>query len=110
MLEERRQYSAADKCAYSRVGVGRAVALCITLRALPIAAVRICRLFNSRNGSGQAKVDRIHGGLPRKLELLLRLERSRSGVIGDIEIGNDAKDALLLFILDLGLCHLGWRE
>ncbi len=68
---------------------------------MPIAAESVSPLLNSRNGPCQAKVDRIDGGLPSQLELLLRVERSRGGVIGDLEIGDDAEDALLLLLLNL---------
>src|SRR5207253_9080922 len=110
LFKHGRQNGPADKRSYGRVGIGGAVALGITLRALPIAAESISCLLNSRNGTRQAKVDRIDGGLPRQLEFLFRVERSRGGVIGDVEIGNHAEDALLLFILDLGFGYFHWRH
>src|SRR5438876_4969451 len=75
LFKHGRQNGPADKRSYGRVGIGGAVALGITLRALPIAAESISCLLNSRNGTRQAKVDRIDGGLPRQLEFLFRVER-----------------------------------
>jgi len=110
LFKHGRQNGPADECAYGRVCIGGGVALGIALRALPIAAESVNCLLNSRNGAGHAKVDRIDGGLPRQLELLFRVERSRGGVIGDVEIGNHPEDALLLFILDLGFGYLDRRH
>src|SRR5712671_7432740 len=72
LLQKRRQYGTADNRACNQIGIRCAVALCISLRALPISTESVCRLLNSRNGPSYAKVDRIHCGFPRKLELLLR--------------------------------------
>ena len=108
MLEQRRQNGAANKRVGNGVGVRRAEAFSIPLRALPISTESIGRLLNSRNRRGHAKVDRIHGELPRQLELLPRVERSGRMVVGDVEIRNDTEDALLLFILDLGFGLLHW--
>ena len=51
--------------------------------------------------------DWIDGRLPGQLEFLPRGEGKRMGIVGDIEIWNDAEHALLLFILDLRLGHFG---
>src|SRR5205085_1708683 len=110
LFQDRRQDGPADKRADGRVGVRRAVALGVALRALAIAAEGVGRLLNSGNGSRQAKVDGIDGGLPRELKFLFRVERSGGGVISDIKIGNDAEDALLLFILNLGFGYFDRRH
>src|SRR5690348_18398913 len=96
LLKERRQYGASDIRACNKVGVGCAVPLSITLRALSISAEIVLGLLNSRNSAGQSEGDRINGGLPGKLELLPRSQRKRMVLVTHIEIWDDAEHPLLL--------------
>src|SRR5207245_10347136 len=73
LFQKRRQYGTADKRACNQIGVRRAVALCIPLRALPISIESVRRLLNSCDGCSHAKADGINDLFPGQLELLLRL-------------------------------------
>src|SRR5882724_12343033 len=106
LLQKRRQYGTANNRACNQIGVRRAVTLCISLCALPIATESVCRLLNSRNSRSHSKADGINDLFPGQLELLFRLQRNCIMVIGDIEIGNYSQHTLFLFVLNLRLCLL----
>ncbi len=53
--------------------------------------------------SGGGEGDGIEECLPSKLELLLCCERDGVGDVADVEVWDEAEDALLLLGLDLGL-------
>src|SRR3981189_33890 len=73
LLQKRRQYGTANNRACNQIGVRRAVALCIPLRALPISIESVGRLLNSRNGCSHANAHGINDLFPGQLELLLRV-------------------------------------
>src|SRR5271154_416380 len=113
LLQQGWQYGAANKSSRYEIGIGGAVTLRIALRSLSISAEGIVGLLDSREDANDSKRDRIHRCLPCQLELQLRRERDRLGVVADIKIRDDAEQALLLLNLDLvfrhlfsGQCHL----
>jgi len=73
---------------------------------LPIAAEIVLRLLNPRNNGVHSETDWIDGSLPGQLKLLPGGQRGCVGNVADVEIGNDAEDALLFLDFDLVLRHV----
>ena len=109
MFQDGRQDGAADVGANDKVAVSGPVALCVALRALPIAAEIVLRLFNSRDDAIHCKTDWIDGGFPGQLKFLPGGQRGCVGDVADVEVRKHAKDALLFFDLDFVLRHIYGR-
>src|SRR5208282_1231073 len=110
LFQKGRQDGGADEGAVDGVGITGAEALAVALCALTISGEVILRLLNSGNASDKDDGEGIENGLPGKLELLPRVERCGIGDVGDIEIGKNAEDTLLLLNLDLLFGNFGLRE
>src|ERR1700685_84550 len=80
LLKQRRQHRAPNKCAGKQIGVGSAVSLAISLRALAVPAIGVVILLETRDHSGDSERDRIDDRPPGPHELLLLLPRTRAGV------------------------------
>lgn len=109
LFEDCRENDAPEQRAARKVGVRSAVSLAVALCALTISGELVDRLLDSRGGANQDECYRIDGVSKGKLEFLPRIERRGVLDIADIEIGNDAEDALLLFGFDLALRDYGGR-
>ena len=101
LLQKRGQDRAANECSRNKVRVCCTEALAVTLGAPPIATVSIVGLLETCKGSGEAECDRVNQRLPSQLKFLPRIQRSRRRNVSDIEIGNDAENALFLLYMDL---------
>ena len=110
LFQERRKYRAADERAGDQVGVRRAVAFGVALRALAVSAGGVGSLLNSCDDSGDCKVDGIDGASPGELKFLFGGERSGIGNVADIEIGDHAEDALLFLGFELFFSHFEARD
>src|SRR5215469_1613513 len=110
LFQNRWQDRASEERTDKDVSVGCAVALRITLRALPVCTPPVCCLINSRQGANRQKRDRIGSRLPGQSELLLRREGSGIGNIAHVEIRNEAENPLLYLFVKLLLCQLDLRQ
>jgi hypothetical protein len=99
-VQKRWQDGAADHDVGEAVGIGRAKALAVTLRTLAIVGV-VCRLVDAGKRSYADDGNRIEDDFGGELELQLGGEGCGVVIVDDVEIGNDAENALLLFGLDL---------
>ncbi len=77
------------------IGKDGAKALTVTLRALDVVGA-VCRLVDAGKDSYSDEGNGIDGGFEGEFELQLRRERLGVGLIDDVEIGDDAENALLL--------------
>ena len=100
LVQQRWQDGAADHDVDKAVGIESAVALTVTLHTLNVVGV-VCRLFDAGNYAHPDEGNGIDGDFEGEFELQLRRERLGVGVIDDVEIGDDAENALLLLDLDL---------
>ena len=104
-MEEDGQEGVADEVAGEEGAVGGGVALGEALGALaPVVEVSACwgpavtPLRTKETGSTRVR--------RASRKFLLRLERDGMGDVADVEVGDDAKDALLFFEVDLGFGDL----
>jgi hypothetical protein len=100
LVQKRWQYGAADHDVGKAVGIGRTEALAVTLRILAAVGIVCCLIDAGKRGYADDgnRIEEDPGG---ELELQLRGKRSGIVMVDDVEIGNDAENALLLFGLDL---------
>src|SRR5271156_222465 len=101
LFQERRKYRASDERTDDQDSVRRAVALTVALCALDVSAGSVGSLLGSCDDSSDCKIDWINGAAPGELKFLFGAQRSGIRNVADIEIGNDAEDALLFFDLEL---------
>ena len=74
------------------------------MRSLSVSRKVIFRLAEASIKPGDTKRNRIGGGAPGQMQLLLTRQRNRILVVRDIEIGDHTRDALLLLLLELLGC------
>ena len=91
----------ADHGGDESVGVAGPKALGVTLRALAVSAEAVGGLFDSGDDPGGGEGDGIDVGLPGEREFLASGEWGGVGVVGYVEVGEDAEDALGFFQLQL---------
>lgn len=109
LFEDCRENDAPEQRAARKVSVRSAVSLAVALCALTISGELVHRLLESGSGANQDECYGINGVSKGKLEFLPRIERSGVLDITNIEIGNDAENALLFFGFDLALSDYGGR-
>src|SRR6202008_3834413 len=80
--------------------IGCAETLAIAFRPLLIVVEFGCLIKASHHG-GAEKGNGVNRGLESQVKLQLRWKRYRVAVIDDVEVGDEAQDALLLLHLDL---------
>ena len=100
LVQKRWQDGAADHDVGSAVGIGSAKALSVTLRTLAVVG-DVSRLIDAGKRGYAEDGNRIEKDLGGELELQLRRKRRGVVIIDDVEIGDDAENALLLLDLDL---------
>ena len=100
LAQQRGQDGATDHDVGKAVGGGCAKALAVTLRTLDVAG-SASRLVDAGQGAYPENGEGVGGGFQGEVELQLGGKRRGVGVIDDVEIGDDAKDALRLLYLDL---------
>ena len=66
-------------------------------------------MFDACEGSIEHEVDGVDQCPEGEFELLLGVERDGVEDIADVEVGDDAEDALVLLLVDLGLGDVGLR-
>jgi hypothetical protein len=98
LVQKRWQDGAADHDVGNAAGVGSAKALSVTLRTLAVVGDISCLVDAGDCGCPEDR-NRIKQNFGGELELQLRRERSSVAIIDDVEIGDEAENALLL--LDL---------
>src|SRR5579859_6496691 len=103
LAKHRRQDGAAEKRADRYIRVGSAETLAVAGRPLPVAAERILRLFDSCDETDASESKRVQIRSPGEFHFLFCVQRSGIWFVRDIEIRNDAKDALLFLLFDLNL-------
>ncbi len=98
--------------AVGAIGIGRAIPLGISLRALTIAGVVVFSLPPARNRAGRNKFKRIDAAAECQPKFLLWRKRSRVLDITGIEVWNDPEDSLMFLLpqLLLGLIAGRWRS
>src|ERR1700733_16269457 len=99
-MENRRQKAAADHYVREAVGIGGAEALTIALPTLLIVGSVGC-LIESCDEEIAGDAGDVCASFEGEFILHLRCERDGVLLIGDIEVGNDTEDSLLLCFLRL---------
>jgi hypothetical protein len=97
LMQKRRQQRGAEECRCDAGAISGAVALGITLEAFTVAGEVILSLLNARGDTSGEEGDGIDSDLQCELELLLAGEGRGIGDVADVEVGENADDALLHF-------------
>jgi hypothetical protein len=109
LLEEDGQERVAEHVSGEEGAIVGGVAFAIALRALS-PVVDIVGLLGSGGDSIHQKRHGVDQRSEGELILLFRSERHGFGDVADVEVGEDAEDALLLFHVDLGFGDVGLRR
>src|SRR5258707_822580 len=108
LLKQRREDCPREKRGGNDVGVASAQTFSVTLHALPKFRVLIARLLQTCQECPSGNRYWIGARFPRQMEFQLGRERNRSGVVGDIKIGQESKNTLMLFLFNFLGRHLYW--
>src|SRR5437899_7231048 len=100
LVQKRWQDGAADHDVGKAVGSDSAIALAVTLQTLRVVG-SVPGLVDAGKNTYPDDGNRIGAGLKCELELQLRCQRRSVVIIDDVEIGEDAKNPLLLLDPDL---------
>src|SRR5437660_48703 len=100
LVQKRWQDGAADHDVGKAVGSDSAIALAVTLQTLRVVG-SVPGLVDTGKNTYPDDGNRIGAGLKCELELQLRCQRRSVVIIDDVEIGEDAKNPLLLLDPDL---------
>ena len=109
LVEEDGQDGVAEEVSGEEGAVGGGVALGVAVGAL-LPVVDVGGLLDAGDDSGEDEVTGSTMVRRARRELLLRSERDGVGDVDDVKVGDDAEDALLLLLLDLGFGDAAGRR
>ncbi len=101
LMKQRGKNCSTDKDVCDCASIGSAKALTITFRALHVVGLAVRSLVDACEYAGSGDAYDVGCGMECELVLQLCCKRHKPLIVGDVEVRDDAEEALLLLIFNL---------